>query len=393
MFIIRLLRFLQGYVQFIVSGGFAERFLNLSAKAGIKVWDVSPRNDFEFDAKTLAKNYKRMRPLAKKSGVKMRLVKKMGAPFIVHRYRKRWGIAAAVALFAAMLFVMSGFIWSIEIENPGEISPELIREQLAEIGVKEGTWRGSINPKEASRQMMLLNDDIAWIALNIVGSTIYIEINPRTLPPDSIDEESIPSNVVAGYTGHIKYMEVYDGQKVLGVGDTVMKGEIIVSGITEDKWGNVTLKHARAVVKAWVNESIDISSPLDYTEKTYVGEPVIQKSIQIFGVNIPTSFNKTPDAYDETVIRDNLKVFGRALPFTRITRIQRRYEFIPMTISVEEARDKCMRELQALEEGRFGSDVIIDKNTVGTFENNAFVIHADYVLEKDIAVVREIFRQ
>lgn len=393
MFIVKWLRYLQGYVHFMVTGGFTERFLNLCARSGIHIWDVNPRGEYEMDAKTLAKNYKRMRPLARRSGVRMRLMGKRGAPFIVHRYRKRWGIVAAAVLFAVFLGIMSGFIWSIEIESSGDIPHEQIREELAEIGIREGTWRGSIDPREASRRMMLINDEIAWIALNIVGSTIHVEINPRTMPPDRIDDEKTPTNVVASHTGQIKYMEVYDGQHVLGVGDTVMAGEIIVSGITEDKWGNTMLKHARAVVKAWTNEAVVVETPLMFDEKTYSGEVVTRKSISIFGFELPLSVGKLPELYDEAVERRNIKLLGRALPFTVITREVRPYSFVPVTLSEAGARDKAMKELKAIEEGRFGEADIIDRVAVGLMEGDAFVIRADYVIERDIAVVREIFME
>ena len=393
MFIIKWLRYLQGYVHFVVTGGFTERFLNLCARAGIHIWGVNPKSEYEIDANTLAKNYGRMRPLARRSGVKMRIKHKVGAPFIVHRYHKRWGIVAATALFVALMGAMSGFIWSIEIESSGDIPPEQIREELAELGIREGTWRGSIDPEEAGRRMMLLNDEIAWIALNIVGSTIRVEINPRIMPPDTIDDEKTPTNVIASHTGQIKYMEVYDGQKVLGVGDTVMAGEIIVSGITEDKWGNTMLKHARAVVKAWTDEQVHVESPLSFEEKTYVGEVIIRRSISLFGIEMPLGIGGLPDRYDEVVERQNLELLGRALPFTAITREIRAYTHVPVTITGAEAREKAMQQLKEIEEGRFRDAVVINRTAVGIMENGAFVIRADYVIERDIAVVSEIFTE
>ena len=45
MFIIRLLRFLLGYVKFEATGVFCERFINLCSYGGIKIWAIIKRED------------------------------------------------------------------------------------------------------------------------------------------------------------------------------------------------------------------------------------------------------------------------------------------------------------------------------------------------------------
>ena len=72
MFLIRLFRFLSGYVVFSGKGGFPERFINLCSMNGISLWDAKSSSG-TLHAKTSIKGYKRLRPCAKKSGMKIRI--------------------------------------------------------------------------------------------------------------------------------------------------------------------------------------------------------------------------------------------------------------------------------------------------------------------------------
>ncbi len=61
--------------------------------------------------------FSRLKPLAAKSGVRVRLLKKRGLPFWLHTHRKRKAFALGVAMGFACIFFLSSFIWGIEING------------------------------------------------------------------------------------------------------------------------------------------------------------------------------------------------------------------------------------------------------------------------------------
>jgi hypothetical protein len=61
-------------------------------------------------------------------------------------------------------------------------------------------------------------------------------------------------------------MEVYDGQAMFAPGNTVSKGEVIVSGVMQDNHNIVRTVYARAKVIAQVYEQIVVEVPLDIVE-------------------------------------------------------------------------------------------------------------------------------
>ena len=93
----KLLRFFRGYVIFEILGAFPERFINICMHRGIFVFNISRENGF-FAAMYLS-DYRKIRTLAKKSGVHLRVRKRIGIPFLLAKYKNRRGLFVGLILF------------------------------------------------------------------------------------------------------------------------------------------------------------------------------------------------------------------------------------------------------------------------------------------------------
>ena len=118
MFFISLLRWLRGTVTFLTHSrsGRAEQFFNLCMQQRIPFWGCRPRG-LELEGRTTPSGYRRMHPVARRTGVRPRIQKKQGAPFLLHRYRRRVGLLAGLLLAAALLAASQQFIWVIQVEG------------------------------------------------------------------------------------------------------------------------------------------------------------------------------------------------------------------------------------------------------------------------------------
>ena len=161
MFLIRLVRFLRGYVRFEAQGVFIERFLNLLARDRISVWDGRKRGD-TYTGCTRAGAYGKMRRHAKKAGVRLHVLDKEGMPFHRRRYRGRVGLLIGAGIFVAFLAVMSGFIWRMEVSGNEKLEDSEIIAVLERLGVSPGTWRSTIDVRECERLAMLELHEISW---------------------------------------------------------------------------------------------------------------------------------------------------------------------------------------------------------------------------------------
>lgn len=389
MFLIRLLRYLRGYVWFEARGVFVERFLNLVARDRIAVWSGRKRGEV-YTGCIAAHNYRRLRTHARKTKVKLRITQKVGAGFQRRKYRKRTGLFIGLALFVVFLMGMSQFIWRIEIGGNERVDEIDVLQALEALGIEPGTWRSSIDVRDCERKMLLLLPELSWAALNIDGSALRVEVSESTKPPKVI-LDSAPCNIVAGEAGQILSMYVYDGQAMVQIGDTVLPGDMIVSGITQDSRGMSLFRHAQAQVIAQVQLNLEVSVPLAQTHYIETGKIMKRGYLQLFTGEIPIFLPwSIPAPYRVNRTTTPLRMFSLELPLSWLGEEYILMEEVPVTLTEAEAKKEAMAELGNLQKARLGDAEILEREISSALEGDHFVMKAHYICNMDIAEEREI---
>ncbi|OPZ94852.1 MAG: putative stage IV sporulation protein YqfD [Planctomycetes bacterium ADurb.Bin412] len=144
MFVVRLWLYLKGYLEISIRGAMVERFINLATQQGVSPWDIRRINQ-TVNAKINVSDFRCLRPLARKTQCRVRILGRHGLPFVVLRLRKRKTFAAGALLFCLTLYFLSSFIWFVEIAGTDELEPGLIREKAASLGIRPGVMRFSID--------------------------------------------------------------------------------------------------------------------------------------------------------------------------------------------------------------------------------------------------------
>lgn len=391
MFFVHLMRYIRGYVDFLVQGEFVERFLNLAARHRVPIWDGHKRGD-SFTGKTIAGQYKKLRVHAKKAGVLMRVTGKHGAPFTRRKYRRRTGLLIGAGIFIAFVFITSRFIWRVEVSGNELVSERQIISELEELGVTPGKLRSSINVRGVERRALLKLDGLSWLAVNIRGSAVYVVVREREPQPVMIDPD-MPCNVVASRSGQIIELVAYSGQKLKAVGDTALEGDILVSGITEDRHGQNLFKHARAKVTARVQHQIIVDVPLEQTHYVETGIVKSRSFLHVFEWDIPLFWpSKIPQPYRVEREKSMLKAGVAELPVGILSEKYVLMREDPIVYTESEARIIALKELNAKQKLELEGAEVIDKTATGKLRDGVFTITADYVCIMDIAEEREILK-
>ncbi|MEG1996468.1 MAG: sporulation protein YqfD, partial [Oscillospiraceae bacterium] len=172
---------------------------------------------------------------AKKSNSQLVIIRKIGLPFIIKKYNKRWGILIGALFLCFVLIASQNFIWIIEFNGNKNLSQERLISQLSTIGIKKGAYIPAINFRDKQQEALIKMSELGWISFNRDGSKISVEISERVLAPEIMPQT--PCNIIAKKTGQIKYMEIYNGECIKKLNDTVCDGDIIVKGETVNKKG------------------------------------------------------------------------------------------------------------------------------------------------------------
>lgn len=177
---IRLFRWLAGYVSFSFTGGFAEDFLTGCFSDGIGIRNVS-LSENGFTAQCAAKTYKKLHRYAYRHGGRVRVIKKKGLPFILLPLKNRTGFFAGMLAFVVIISFLSGFVWNVEIAGNNRISETAITAYLDNHNLKTGVMWSSVDRESLCWDMMSEFEDIAWVHINKIGTTARVEINETKL--------------------------------------------------------------------------------------------------------------------------------------------------------------------------------------------------------------------
>ena len=84
-----LFRFMKGYLKIQISGIFIERFFNLCMLQNIILWNVTNESDEEKVLYISLSDFFCIKPLLKKTNVRVKILKKYGFPFMKKKFYHR----------------------------------------------------------------------------------------------------------------------------------------------------------------------------------------------------------------------------------------------------------------------------------------------------------------
>lgn len=386
MLIKKLIRYCRGTLQFTAAGPYPERFLNLCSGGGVGLWNTH-RTAEGVTACCAQCHRSRLEYYAQKSGCRLETVRCTGMKSTARRYRQRTGLWVGAALLAAGLLVMGRFVWRVEIRGTEQLDPAVITAALAEYGVHPGVLAGKIDARTVERRMQIRFAEIAWITVNVEGSRVTA-ILEEAVPPPAVVEDGIPTNLIAGETGFITRVEVQNGNAVVKPGDSVLAGDLLVSGIMDNKMGESRLAHARGRVYAQVRERLEIFVPYDQRDYLLAGV-ARRRYLTVFGVEIPLQGRGAPEGpYRLEQVVTQPGGFFSLLPVTLREECYLQLREVTKTVSPQEAMRQAEKELALREQGLAAE--VIHREAEGCEGPVGFTLAAEYLLERQIAVEAKV---
>lgn len=284
------LHLFSGFVRFKAYGGFAERFINFCTADGISLWGICKTPD-GLRAQTTAAGYKKIRSAAKASGVRVRLERKIGLPFFLRKYESYSGLLVGFTAVVLALSLMSGSIWVINVYGNETVEVEEIEEAFAEAGLKIGTRKRRLKKDGLDEKIIRNIGEISWSSVSIDGSVAEIKVIEAEKKP-KIEKSTGTANIVARKDGQIEIIEPYKGSAAIKAGQTVMQGQLLVSGVTQTKNGTSLFSDAQgyAVARTTLRVKTENKARQSFsaqTKKIY--------SLYIFGKEISLSKKREAD--------------------------------------------------------------------------------------------------
>lgn len=328
---------------------------------------------------------------AEKIGITVHCGEERGFPQLFQRYGRRAGIWIGAAIFACTVWLSTTVVWSVEISGNRRVCDAEILALLSDCGFGVGSRFGRIDFDVFQNEVLRHTDSIAWLAVNMRGTTACVEVRESRGGAQSTPEGG--ANIVAAEDGQIVEMRVSGGRAAVGVHDVVRKGDLLISGVMSVGESGVRYEYAAGEAIAQVHRRICVESSAIYTEKVYTGEEKIKNTLIFFGKEIKLFQNAGIDPATCDTIIESMPVTlwgGYVLPITVQREVYRCYEMQQKTRSEAETRREAERLFSiALAELGAAADLLSLERSI-RFADGVCTIEGDAVCLVDIAAVQEI---
>lgn len=392
-------RLLMGYADFEIKGD-SSRFINMAVKSGINLWGFQKKTDC-FCAKIKARDYKKLRAIQKRCGVKMRVAGKHGLTFQTHKLGRRKGLVVGAAFMLCIYALLSSCIWDVQVMGNDRLTNAQVLSAAGARGVFAGAGKNSFQPEQVSKQLMMDLQDVSWISVNTDGSTVQIVLKEIEEKPEPASGEA-PSDIVAKREGKILSITAESGMAQVKVGDMVTAEQVLIAGMYKERTGEYNAKPETSPIKTFlvaargeiVAETVRefvVEVPL-YVEEETVRKAHTNRYLNFFGLQIPLGLQSAAvgdyHLYEE---RNRLILLDQPMPVEITRKNYVFYEVQERPLSREEMKKQGIYRLRQLQAGKLGKEAKITEETLDyQFAEGKLVLTATCRCEEKIGINKEI---
>ena len=365
-------------VRCLVTGEETLRFVNLCRNNGIELRHLVRRENaiqMEIDAE----NFKKLRPLVRKTHVKIHILNRHGPAFFFYRHKRRWWFLLGMTVFAGMIYMLSLFVWQIDIDGNRNYTDALILQALAQMDVKTGCRKSEIDLPEIEEELRIMYNEITWVSASIAGTKLQIELregdlkisgssgggqtgnvkrvenrenNPKTQNGES--ETDLPANLVADEDAIITNLVVRRGTAAVRYGDEVKKGDVLIEGKVYIYNEDETLKKvdyltAEGDVFGKYQELYEKHYQRKHEERSYKGKNYRELGVAIVGKSfcLPVWENILKKQLEENTLSEvwSWKKQFRLTPTFYLPFALEYTEYVPYENVVEEYTDEVIKKM------------------------------------------------
>lgn len=365
-------------VRCLVTGEETLRFVNLCRNNSIELRHLVRRENaiqMEIDAE----NFKKLRPLVRKTHVKIHILNRHGPAFFFYRHKRRWWFLLGMTVFAGMIYMLSLFVWQIDIDGNRKYTDALILQALAQMDVKTGCRKSEIDLPKIEEELRIMYNEITWVSASITGTKLQIELregdlkisgssgggktgnvkrvenrenNSKTQNGES--ETDLPANLVADEDAIITNLVVRRGTVAVRYGDEVKKGDVLIEGKVYIYNEDETLKKvdyltAEGDVFGKYQELYEKHYQRKHEVRSYMGKNYRELGVAIVGKSfcLPVWENILKKQLEENTLSEvwSWKKQFRLTPTFYLPFALEYTEYVPYENVVEEYTDEVIKKM------------------------------------------------
>lgn len=382
-----LIKFLGGGMRLRFPASLKKDVFEVLRRADVSFWSVVTDDEY---TRLIIPYYRRKRILAafENAGIEWCEEGFTGSAALLSRFNKRYGMIIGAVICAFLIWMSEQVIWSVEVEGNSNVSDREIIELLDKLGCGVGDPYKKIDFDVLHNRFLMECKDISWIAVNMNGTHANVEVM-ETIHAKKEEDDSGYYNIVATENGHIELISCKGGEPVVKIYDTVLEGDLLISGVISYKQDTMTrLESAEGNVYARVFRDFQVNVPYKRKRKVYTGEKIEKKTVSFFNFDINLFLNsRIPYALcDKITLYNQIYLFDAIpLPIFVETNTYNEYEYREVVLTREEASAEAESLYRAELEKTLNGAQLLSKTASQYVDDNGITIKGSVYCLADIA--------
>lgn len=211
------------------------------------------------------KDYAPLNELCKKRSEGLKILNTRGLYWWIVRLTKRPVIAAFSVFLMTVTLILPTRVLLVQVEGNKEVSVQSILAAAESCGIKPGTARKVVRSEKMKNALLEALPKLAWAGINTQGCVAIISVRERSENVEK-EEKCVVGNIVAACDGYILSGSVNRGSAMFQTGETVTKGQVLISGYT-DCGRSIQAESAEGEIIAQTNRMIEAVTPKSYQYK------------------------------------------------------------------------------------------------------------------------------
>ena len=376
---IRLDYLILGYTVFTVEKKDVKEAARLFLKHGIGV---------SFDENVFVASSLKTRKIEKIIATRVKYAKSdlRGLGGFLYKNRNRVGIFAALACTLFVLIFSSDFVWDVRIEGCESEDMALIEKELLDSGFGVGTRWSRTDMSRVEIEVLSNSQYVSWLNINRRGSVAYVKVAKKEQHEEQVEKVGY-SNVVASCDAVIEEITVVHGTAAVQVGDSVKKGDLLISGVVSTESGTAYC-YAEGIILGRVSDKIEVSIDKTRNIKVQKNKELTRCDLKIlnFSANIFNSYRNLSSECDIIEKKEELRLFGVEVPISLTRRYAVSYVAESVQLTSEEMAEEASKRLADLLDARLRDATLLKIRTAGEFSENSYAMYSSFICLEKIGV-------
>ncbi len=300
--------------------------------------------------------------------------------------KKRYGAISALVLVSFLLVFSSTRVWDVRVTGCSPEKQKAVLSELSSAGFTPGSsWlKSDLGRIEA--KLLSESDTVSWLNINRRGNVAYVSVIEKEThkpPPEKVGY----SNLVAASDAIIEEITVIHGEAAVKVGDSVKRGDLLISGVIPSEAGG-GFCYAEGIVRGRVSDTVTVEVSSKRVEKYVKSSKLCDARLNIFNFSakIYKYYRNLPNECVIIEKRDNASFLGKGLPFS----IQKKYAVTYGENIVELSHDEMTRlasqKMQQLLSERLESATLLKIKTEAEIFPDRYIMRTGLICTENIGV-------